>query len=636
MNGAQGLSTNIPFPSRYPRDRIEPVGKGGLSVGVFRAWNEEKQNYVAVKVILPAYESAHERAYRESAAQSELDHPGIVRIHSWEECQGFIFIEMEYVADGRSLDDELRACRQHNSVILWREAVRWCQEIAEALHHAHEKGVIHRDLKPQNILITPDRKTKIADFGLAKQTSLQSQGLTGPGQQLGTPHYMSPEQAQGESRHAMPAMDIYSLGAILYELLTNNVPFHGATREDTFRMIADEKLRPRKPRLLRQRELPRSVSDIAMTCLHKRPQDRYTRAKDLAKDLSRALEGDKPLDARPEPLRRQLADELRRNFGDVRWLFGVAIVVAPVIVVFHFIRAVWPVFGARAKLAEDFHISALWPALFGVDFSLNLIFFVVLGLYAFISFAGLLTASRAKPDTLLAAVRAGGLVGGISGFLLALLSTWLFGAHAGLRPVQEDLRLLGDAVWGKSRTEAREELEQRFRSIPEEERSRAYKRLLTNKIAFYAWPGAASGLIWAILVGCVMLVVGTFWGMRLLGQDGDLSSVFWIYMAAVFPLTLVIARLADTFFFAPHFTGWWTPKHTAYIEKSLLACAWLSLVASIALVPRFSRWDWTKQLGLFVVLAVLWLPAYFAIFRYSRTEIYTPSAMRLMWEDENS
>jgi serine/threonine-protein kinase len=191
--------------------------------------------------------------------------------------------------------------------------------LALAIHASHQRGVVHRDLKPANVLLTPDGTPKIVDFGLAKHLDRES-SLTQCGAIVGTPSYMAPEQASGQSREVSPASDVYALGAILYEMLTGRPPFRAATALDTLWQVVHEAVVP--PRQL-QSQLPRDLETICLKCLEKEPRRRYASALDLAEDLRRLLAG-RPIACRPVGPAGQVWRWCRRNPAVAALLAGLA------------------------------------------------------------------------------------------------------------------------------------------------------------------------------------------------------------------------------------------------------------------------------------------------------------------------
>jgi serine/threonine protein kinase len=208
--------------------------------------------------------------------------------------------------DGRSLADELAQGRPD-----FRRSARWVAELAEALDHAHRRGMIHRHIKPSSVLIDRDGRAHLADFGLARDPSAEA-NLIVDGSMLGTPAYMAPEQARGGRRAIGAPADLYSLGVVLYELLTGTRPFLGTARMVLMRIQEEAPRRPRK----RDGSIPVDLEAICLKCLRKSPADRYTTAAALADDL-RAFLGGRPIAARRTSWLGRAARWARRHSGIV-------------------------------------------------------------------------------------------------------------------------------------------------------------------------------------------------------------------------------------------------------------------------------------------------------------------------------
>jgi WD40 repeat protein len=269
---------------------LEEIGRGGMGV-VYKARQVSLGRVVALKMILGgvlASRADGQRLRNEAEAAARLQHPGIVAIHEVGEWAGQPFFSMDYV-EGPALADLVR---EHP--LAARRAAGYVEAIAHAVQHAHDHGVLHRDLKPTNVLVGADDRPRVTDFGLARQVK-EGQRLTGTGQVLGTPSYMSPEQASGNPEAVGPASDVYALGAVLYELLTGRPPFRGETPLDTLRLVLDGE--PVPPRQL-QPKVPRDLETICLKCLQKEPAKRYPSAAALADDLRRFLDR-QPIRARP-------------------------------------------------------------------------------------------------------------------------------------------------------------------------------------------------------------------------------------------------------------------------------------------------------------------------------------------------
>jgi serine/threonine-protein kinase len=266
------------------------LGRGGMG-RVYKARQIKLERTVALKVILAGAHATEEQLARfigEAQAVAHLHHPNIVQIFEIGETEGLPYFSLEFV-NGGPLDRKIDGTPQHP-----RESAQLVETIARAVQEAHSKGIIHRDIKPANILLTSSGAPKITDFGLAKRIETDS-GHTRSGSIMGTPSYMAPEQAWGRISLIGPHSDTYSLGALLYVLLTGRPPFQGANLIETL-----EQVRSREPLPPSQLvpKTPRDLETITLKCLQKEPGKRYESAQALADDLKRYLDG-VPILARP-------------------------------------------------------------------------------------------------------------------------------------------------------------------------------------------------------------------------------------------------------------------------------------------------------------------------------------------------
>ncbi|MHC1764416.1 MAG: protein kinase [Verrucomicrobiia bacterium] len=302
---AADLRENVSETRRFADyELLEEIGRGGMGV-VYRARQVSLNRIVAVKMLLSrpfASPELEERLQVEAEAAAGLSHPNIVTIHTFGEHEGQFFFAMEYV-EGRNLAQLTR----HHSLPPPQAAV-YLKTIAEAIHYAHEHGLLHRDLKPSNILVDLHDKIHITDFGLAKRLGTDTE-LTLTGQLIGSPNYLSPEQAAGQHRKLTARSDVYALGAVLYQLLTGRPPLIGASLQETLLHIREKEVA--SPRLLSPR-VPRDLEIICLKCLQKEPEQRYATAQALADDLGRFLAGE-PILARPLSLPARFTRWCRRK-----------------------------------------------------------------------------------------------------------------------------------------------------------------------------------------------------------------------------------------------------------------------------------------------------------------------------------
>jgi TolB-like protein/Tfp pilus assembly protein PilF/tRNA A-37 threonylcarbamoyl transferase component Bud32 len=283
---------------------LEEVGRGGQGV-VFRARQKSLNRTVALKVIsLGQWASkVHLKRFRlEAEAAARLEHPGIVPIHEVGERDGSCYFSMKFV-EGGQLDEVAR-----RELMPIRQAAELIAKVARTVHYAHEHGILHRDIKPGNILLDAKGEPHLTDFGLARLVESES-SVTHTLDVLGTPSYMAPEQAVGNNAAVSSVTDVYGLGAVLYQLLTSQAPFAGGTTYETIKLLLDTE--PRQPRLVNPK-IDRDLSTICLKCLEKDPKRRYTSALALAEDLERWVKHE-PIQARRTGVFARGRKWMRRN-----------------------------------------------------------------------------------------------------------------------------------------------------------------------------------------------------------------------------------------------------------------------------------------------------------------------------------
>src|SRR5205807_1419610 len=283
---------------------LEEIGRGGQGV-VFRARQKNLNRIVALKVISLGQwaNKAHLKRFRlEAEAAARLEHPGIVPIHEVGEGDGSCYFSMKFV-EGGQLDEVTR--REPMPI---RRAVELIAKVARTVHYTHEHGILHRDIKPGNVLLDAKGEPHLTDFGLARLVESES-SVTHTLDILGTPSYMAPEQAVGNNTAVSHATDVYGIGAVLYQLLTGHPPFAGGATYETIRLLLNTE--PRQPRLLNPK-IGRDLSTICLKCLEKDPKRRYSSALALAEDLERWLKHE-PIQARRTGIFSQGKKWVQRN-----------------------------------------------------------------------------------------------------------------------------------------------------------------------------------------------------------------------------------------------------------------------------------------------------------------------------------
>lgn len=304
-SNTRGRPAQSPTPVNLPGYTVlGELGRGGMGV-VLKARQDGLDRVVALKTIRSGELASPEEVKRflsEANSAARLDHPNIVPIHEIGEQGGLHYFSMGFV-DGPTLQEVLA-----DGVFSPDKAARLTQTLAEAVHYAHENGIVHRDLKPGNVLLDANGEPRITDFGLAKQTETNT-AMTATGQVLGTPSYMPPEQAAADNSRIGPHSDVYSLGAILYALLTGRPPFQAASMVETLKQVVERD--PVSPRQLNP-EVGRDLETVCLKCLEKEPAKRYASSAEFRDELQRLLDG-RPILVRPATWLERVVKWARRK-----------------------------------------------------------------------------------------------------------------------------------------------------------------------------------------------------------------------------------------------------------------------------------------------------------------------------------
>jgi predicted Ser/Thr protein kinase len=523
---------------------LEELGRGGMGV-VYKARQVALDRVVALKMILGGRLASAEEVQRfrsEAEAAARLDHPHIVPIYEIGDRDGQPYFSMKYV-EGVSLAQQLPRLTRDG-----RAAARLVAAVARAAHHAHQRGLIHRDLKPANVLIDAQGQPYVTDFGLAKRIEGGS-NLTQSGVIVGTPSYMPPEQARGPAG-LTTAVDVYALGAILYEALTGRPPFQAETPLDTLLEVLERE--PTPPRSLNPRT-DRDLELICLKCLAKAPEQRYGSAEALASDLERWLAGE-PLQVRPPSLAKVLRFWLRHNFGAAGWVVVIGLLCGALSGILAWVRAGNLVFGQAADvygrlphLRPPWLLAITWAA---PAWAQAVVYY---GAFALISTAGLLVALLVRPKNRAADLAAGALTGLVCGTTLLTISGWpLLITLTAVAGIEQDLKALSEAALTEptaagAQPGPADRLLQKYpdlREVPAKERAKVfYLKVRADLIAgipLGIWSGALGLLTMEVLIYTIMVLAAG----PLLREHGARPVVLLPYFERAFPTITLIALAA--------------------------------------------------------------------------------------------
>lgn len=521
---------------------IDEIAHGGMGV-VFRARQLSLNRPVALKMILAganASAKSMQRFHAEAEAAAALDHPGIVPIYEIGDCQGQPYFSMKLI-EGRNLKQHLPELR-----LSARRGVQILAKVARAVHYAHQHGIIHRDLKPSNILIDSQGEPHLTDFGLARRTGADD-GITHTGDVLGTPHYMAPEQAAGRKGAATTLADVYSLGAILYELLTGVVPFPGDDLLETLRRVREDEVPP--PRQV-QPTVDRDLEAVCMKCLAKDPQERYATAAELADDLERWLTG-VPLSVRPEGLFRQVIAWLRRNIRTAVWTTTVGLLGGGLGTLLFILSNVNPLIHNAQKAYQNFPsvtpptLLRYWPNLPDWVFPLGSI--VGIGLMLGMGPAVIaLTRPRRSWNDLTSGLSTG-FVAGLASFLGGF--GWIVALMLTVVSSIDDLTMLGNATKAPvapalHSSDVFLESYPDLKDVPPDQRGGVFLfKIVADQVS-----GTLIGVWWGMLFSFLIIGGGATIQTLVAGYLWRRSGRFWHCLTSYFELSLSVSWLMRPLF----------------------------------------------------------------------------------------
>jgi len=563
---------------------LREIARGGMGV-VYEARHKGLRRVVALKMIVSGQFATAEDSQRfriEAEAVARLEHPHIVPIYDIGESGGRPFFAMKYIAGGSLLGkvDELRTEP--------RAAVAVLAKIARAVHYAHQRGILHRDLKPANVLIGRDGEPYVTDFGLAKIE--EDSALTQTGQILGTPAYMAPEQAAGKTRTLTTAVDIYSLGAILYQLLTGRPPFQGGSVIATLIQVMEDEPEPIHTT---NSAIDRNLEAIVLKCLAKDPEERYESADALANDLGRWLDGE-PIRARPASNWELARNWLRKNFA-AAWMVPVVGLVVGLLcgayswtkILVYYVDTLGSAYDLLPSVDRPWlttlHLRLLgWPT---VLIAFDFVFFLAL------STMGLLTVLLARSKNRIADIAAGLVTGSVMGVVM-------FTTGFGVLYVQSEIHFTESAefeywntsyaAWLDAGSTQRSRLLERYpdlQALAPEARADTMARKWYYDHTMALAGGIARGFLLMLVFGPTLSTAQTLIAGAILRRSRSRRETALRYLEVAIPGIWVVTAL-------PLLLLMLVARADLITVRPLWYALLITLTAGMAVVAAWFRWPW--------------------------------------------
>jgi tRNA A-37 threonylcarbamoyl transferase component Bud32 len=583
-----------PPPALAGYEILGELGRGAMGV-VYKARQTALNRTVALKMILSGAHAGpltQARFTLEAEAIAAIRHPHVVEVFDFGRADGLPYFALEFV-DGGTLAERLAKTGPLSPTA----AAEMVAKLATGMAAAHAKGIIHRDLKPANVLLTADGEPKVTDFGLAR---IGESEMTATGAVMGTPSYMSPEQAGGHTREVGTHSDVWALGAILYELLTGRPPFRGDSIQGTLQQVLTRD--PEQPRTINP-SVSRDLELICLKCLAKEPQHRYGSAEALAADLGHWLSGE-PVSVRPPTLTALLRLWLRQNFGAAGWTLVIGLVVGVLVSGVTWLAVIEPALSAPAA-AYQWLPSVKRPLLaFSWQppaWQRNLV--PLIGLAALASL-GLMTARLVRPRNRSADIAAGLATGLVTGTVLFTLSFGWLAVVARSQPTTQDIMMLCRAALADpppldAASDPRARLLTRYPDLPNVPAERragvVYGDVLCRLLAgipIAIW----FGMLLALGVSVAAAVSGACVAGPLLRNGGLRWKIVPPYLEAELPVAGLMVAI---------FMLLGIPMLDFRLSMQAWHLALLFILPALVLVGVQWRWHWALR----VLLHVAWVSA---------------------------